>query len=511
MADSRESATPGGAAGPGPPGGPASAWSRAYGDRHRFRRVTDFPAGIAAPRKVRVYRRNDHYLLQWWSPAHGKNVSERVVGDLLAALVRAREVDQRLADFPRAAAPAGRHSHAAVVGQYLEHLGRRAEAGEVQPATVARYRAALGHYLAFVSQGPVQKSYRHAHQVDPDFRLALAAFLAGRRVSPNGRGQGAARPMKGQAFVLDAVRALFAWAADPDGGNLLPAGFRSPFGRRAGVRPVLAGDPLQEPDITVAMAVAFVGACDRCQLSLFVPLLFFGLRASEPCFLFREYLGGGWLRVPCNAELEYRTKGRRDKRFPLLESLQPFWECLRAGPGQGLLLLRRRVLEGREPAPLRGLPLADLAAEFRRRCAAAKALDAAGRLRLRGAVLREAGGLGYDQVQGEYEGLARRLGWPAQATLKDFRHLFCTTLGNSAIPEGYRRYLMGHAPGKAALVAYTHLNELGRHYAEAIDREWAQLVEAVNRRVRELEASPRPPDGTRGGSNAGEGTGPAVA
>jgi hypothetical protein len=497
MGDRDKSATPDGAGGPGAASRPASAWSRAYGDRHRFRRVTEFPAGIVAPRKVRVYWRHDHFLLQWWSPADGKNASERIAGDLLTALVRAREVDQRLADFPRAASPAGRCGHAALVERYLEHLGRRAEAGEVQPATVARYRAALGHYLAFVSQDALQKSYRHAHQLDRDFRLDFAAFLADRRVAPNGRARAAARPMKGQAFVLDAVRALFAWAADPDGGNLLPAGFRSPFQRRAGGRPVLVGDPLQEPDITVDMAVAFVGACDRYQLPLFVPLLFFGLRASEPCFLFREYLDGGWLRVPCNTELEYRTKGRRDKRFPLVESLQPFWDCLRAGPGHGLLYLRRRVLEGQEPAPLLGLPLADLAAEFRRRCAVAKALDAAGRLRLRDALLREAGGLGYDQVQGEYEGLARRLGWPAQATLKDFRHLFATTLGNSAMPEGYRRYLLGHAPGKAAAVAYTHLTRLGQLYAEAVDREWGLLVRAVNRRVRQLEASPCSPDGAR--------------
>jgi hypothetical protein len=62
---------------------------------------------------VRLCWRHDHYLLQWWSPTQGKNVSERIVGDLLTALVRARAVDQRLTDFPRAAAPTGRCSHTA--------------------------------------------------------------------------------------------------------------------------------------------------------------------------------------------------------------------------------------------------------------------------------------------------------------------------------------------------------------------------------------------------------------
>src|SRR5262245_5105338 len=87
------------------------SWSDRYGERHRLYRITEFPAGIVAPRKVRVYWRHDHYLLQWWSPAQGKNVSEHITGDLLTALVRARVVDERLANFPRAAAATVRCGH----------------------------------------------------------------------------------------------------------------------------------------------------------------------------------------------------------------------------------------------------------------------------------------------------------------------------------------------------------------------------------------------------------------
>src|SRR5258708_2540152 len=92
---------------PTDPGLPVArpSWSDRYGARHRMCRIAEFPPGLAAPRKLRLYWRHDHYLLQWWSPAQGKNVSERIVGDLLTALVRAREVDERLQNFPRAAAP----------------------------------------------------------------------------------------------------------------------------------------------------------------------------------------------------------------------------------------------------------------------------------------------------------------------------------------------------------------------------------------------------------------------
>jgi hypothetical protein len=59
-------------------------------------------------------------------------------------------------------------------------------------------------------------------------------------------------------------------------------------------------------------------------------------------------------------------------------------------------------------------------------------------------------------------------------------------MNNASMPEGYRRYLMGQAPGKAAVVAYTHLSDLARHYREAVLREWQPLVGAILRRLSEL-------------------------
>src|SRR5947208_17075348 len=72
------------------------SWSARYGAIHRLARLTEFPSGIAAPRKVRVYRRVHHYVLQWWDPAAKRTLSDRVDGDLLSALIRARQIDERL-------------------------------------------------------------------------------------------------------------------------------------------------------------------------------------------------------------------------------------------------------------------------------------------------------------------------------------------------------------------------------------------------------------------------------
>jgi hypothetical protein len=135
--------------------------------------------------------------------------------------------------------------------------------------------------------------------------------------------------------------------------------------------------------------------------------------------------------------------------------------------------------------------VADLVREYRCRCERSGAASAAARQWARDSVFRDAGGLTYDHVQGEFGRLARGLGWPPAATVKDLRHLFATTMNNACMPEAYRKYLMGHSPGRASVVAYTHLHELRRHYSDAVRKEWSPIVTAINRRVVEL-AGPAP-------------------
>lgn len=461
------------------------SWSARYGGKHRWRRFLAFPTGLTAPRKVRIYQRAGHFLLNYWDPGEKKNQSERITGDLLAVLTRARELEERITTQRTAGVSLSRRvGHIDLVGRYLDDLHRRADAGEIDPKTVARYQGALKHYTAFTSQSHLIKRYPLAGAVDRDFRLEFAAFLTTREVTGNGR-PGTTRRMRNSQFVLDAVRALFAWACDPDRGKLLPEGFRNPF-IQVGTRVSLfKGDPLAAPDITLQMAVELVRACDAFQLRLFVPLLVFGLRAAEPCVLFADHLRDGWLSVPCVPELGLLTKGRRDKRFPLVEELQPFWDLFRNGKNHGLLLERRSVAEGQELA-LRGSALAELIGEYRSRCDRENTKTAVERTRLRDSVLWDAGGLDYDHVQNEFAKVTKLLRWPAAATLKDLRHLFATSLTNAGVPEAYVRYLMGHAPGKAAIVAYTHLDQLRRHYSTAIEEEWKPLINAVNQRVAAL-------------------------
>src|SRR5258708_6689079 len=74
----------------------AGDWSSRYGAKHQLRRIEQFPSGIVAPKRVRLYLRNGHYVLQWWDPAAKTNLSDRVNGDLVAAITRARLIEERL-------------------------------------------------------------------------------------------------------------------------------------------------------------------------------------------------------------------------------------------------------------------------------------------------------------------------------------------------------------------------------------------------------------------------------
>ena len=47
------------------------------------------------------------------------------------------------------------------------------------------------------------------------------------------------------------------------------------------------------------------------------------------------------------------------------------------------------------------------------------------------------------------------------------------------MPEHYRKFLLGQSPGRAAIVTYTHLNEIRRRFEEAVQRQFQPLVDAI--------------------------------
>jgi integrase len=189
--------------------------------------------------------------------------------------------------------------------------------------------------------------------------------------------------------------------------------------------------------------------------------------------------------VPCIPELAILTKGRRNKSLPVPQCLEALWRKRAQQPSAGLLCLRRSVLEGREQAPLQHATLSALISEFQSRIAKNRSVDSVQKIRLRDQILKEAGGVCYDQIESEFHHVATMLAWPRQATVKDFRHLFSTSLENAGVPLYFRQYLMGQAPTKAPITTYTHLapDQVRKHFDKALQEEFEPVVKALQARM----------------------------
>jgi hypothetical protein len=149
---------------------------------------------------------------------------------------------------------------------------------------------------------------------------------------------------------------------------------------------------------------------------------------------------------------------------------------------QGLLFTRRSIFEGQENPPPLGASQTHLADVLEQQLRGhTGALE---RQRIRDRLLKAAGAITYDQVEDEFRKLAKKLDWGSQATLKDFRHMFASSLANAGMPEPYRQYLMGHATSSATIAAYTHLNKVGEQYLLVADREWPSLLAVLHDKLR---------------------------
>ncbi len=177
-------------------------------------RLTQLPLGIRPPKRVRIYFRHDHHLLQWWDRTAKQNLCERINGNLVAAIGRARQIDERLEHFHSSGVGVSKTTQTVLVERFRADLQGRADAGEIDPRTVRRYESALKHYLGFVEQPSIHRQFPHVSSADRKFALELMSYLRSLQVHPNGHPNGQARPMRRPDYVLDVVRAMYDWAAD---------------------------------------------------------------------------------------------------------------------------------------------------------------------------------------------------------------------------------------------------------------------------------------------------------
>ena len=204
-------------------------WVEKYSERHRFQRVAELPSGISLPKKVRIYQRFDHFVLQWWDRQVKKTLSTRVDGDLIEAITKAREIDEQLLNFRRTSAGNPKLNHNQLIDLYKTYLEKRADMGEIAPATVMRYKNAIVHFEHFVKQPHILSRFDRVCKVDSNFAMDFRAYLKNLWITPNGHSKGMKKRLTSAPYVMDVVRGLFVWAMNDRSGHLLPEGFINPF------------------------------------------------------------------------------------------------------------------------------------------------------------------------------------------------------------------------------------------------------------------------------------------
>lgn len=395
----------------------------------------------------------------------------------MAAIMRAREIEERLFHFRTSGVGHKSLGHQTLAKKYVEHLVARVNAGEISPKTKQRYESALQHFLSFIAQHEIERLYPIVTKIDQQFVLLFRASLSQCQVSPNGHPNSRKQVLQSVSYVLSVVRGMFKWAANHDEGQLLPCGFQNPFQNLKSRDERRTRDLFGEPDITIQMATEFLEQCDPFQLRLFAPMLLFGLRASEPCTILRDDVDSEWFKVIGRPEIGYDTKGLRDKRFPVTPALhQLLFSDLDAS---GCLLYSRRNFTSKNPEVISS---EDLINAFEKSCQQERASTKGEQELIRLQLMTSLGGINYDQIDREFRKIAKQLNWPLSATLKDFRHLFSTALENAGVPLFYRRYFMGQSPGRSAITVYTHLNELREQYQRAASTQLASLYTVLEAR-----------------------------
>lgn len=468
-----------------------SSWSRLYGDRHRYVPILDDPVLPNSRRgRVRIYRRGSQdapgpqrFVLNWFE--NGKNCKQTVLGDKFTAVAEADRINGRLDATGRSGLPRSQVSASTLIDLYREHLDRRAEAGEISPRTTARYRSALQYIHRFVER--TGRCGLPAGKMDEQSVLELKAYLRGLKIHPNGHPNSSTKPITeaGIRFIMSVARAAWHWAQQCSP-PLLPEGAHNPFQGRVGSRPLkqlVTPIQLDTPQLTRLMEAA-----DIYQLALLMPMILYGLRAAEPCYLMIEDWNrqDGWLTVACVPDLDYKTKGRTDKILPVPPVLNRLLTVAVAGRSGGPLIYTRPFFEGRRAAAPTLATKQQIIEEYQRRIQGSR--SAQRRLKVLNAVLREAGAVTYDQLSREFRELVRRAGLPSCVTLKSLRHHFASALETANISYFTRKYLMGHRVRRDPLAIYTttDFDSIRQEFDRLFHGPMAPVVGATEDRMAEL-------------------------
>jgi integrase len=197
------------------------------------------------------------------------------------------------------------------------------------------------------------------------------------------------------------------------------------------------------------------------------------------------------LTVSCVPDLEYKTKGRIDKVFPvppILDQLLAIAASERIG---GPLLPSRAHFEGRKAVSPLLATKQQMIDEYQRRIDGDR--SARQRLKTLDSLFREAGAVTYDQLSREFQKMVCRANLTAHLTLKSLRHNFAAALEKANISYFTRKYFMGHRVRRDPLAIYTTTNLEGirMEFSRLLKGPMAPILIVAAQRIKRLGKSHR--------------------
>ena len=497
-------ADPGGRAGPAGgraktrgPNRPDGAWK--YRDRNRQKPIAlpGHPDGRIG--RVTIVHRNNTVNLRWRQQGHRHPLWERIGSwdeeDVLSrAIKRADQINQDLAERGSTLS----FKKATVAEGCDGFLASKEAGGTASGAAIRKYRAEIARIVAFAERAREGRRCRLLHRIDTSWVEELSHYLAAISSTRNGgrpTERNPERPLsqKVRRGILQRLHAILEHARlrTPP---LVPPPFRNPVTRELIGRDPRREEELSEPPVSVDELVMIVAVLDAYALGLLAPEFEYGPRPSEIGRILQadHDAANAFLLMKSRPETGYRTKGRRNKAWPLTEALAA---CLRPFLLQGLgpIFVKRRVFEGKARPILANADETALAAEYVARqkttisrlghALKKEEIDAISRR-----VWTDAGAVTVKDVARELARAARRAGLTHVPTPKDVRHLVESQCEAARLAPGVIRHLLGHAPPRGdMLIHYNHTGrEVLREQVAILNERRKPLIDALLERAREL-------------------------
>ncbi|HCS51835.1 MAG TPA: hypothetical protein DIW81_09620 [Planctomycetaceae bacterium] len=313
--------------------------------------------------------------------------------------------------------------------------------------TIARYRSATNHLIAFLVDSRVSAS---TGQFRIEHAERFVKHLRSITISPNGHPHSAKRPLrdKGLRYILEVCRSMFHFAVQR---RHLPPYADNPFSAlqiekipTEDSKPIVIFSSGQEQD--------FLRTADDWQFPIFLTLMLTGLRPGELSHLYWPDDVNNELQaivIRNRPQLGWQVKTRTERLIPLPAVLLEVINSHALNRQAGTLFQRRRFNCKQAPL-LAGCSIEALEKELqlrimRREAESDRPLTRVDRQQICQTVWRDAGMIKTDYIRTSFMQICSKAGLKGFTSPKMLRHLFATTLQEGRVDPLIRNELMGHS------------------------------------------------------------------